>query len=129
MEPLFRQTMFAEFETWPTESGLLGKPDSAEPCQMYRQLNVDFFAVKMNVDAQIDYEWGEDSPFLYSCFMYISMQPGFPRQWQIKRQDHERGRGARWSGYKKFLSGGCSMTPIELLRLCGVDMSTTRPCG
>ena len=30
-------------------------------------------------------------------------------------------------GYKKFLSGGCSMTPIELLRLCGVDMSTTRP--
>ena len=30
-------------------------------------------------------------------------------------------------GYKKFLSGGCSDTPIELLKLAGVDMSHTGP--
>ena len=28
-------------------------------------------------------------------------------------------------GYRKFLSGGSSMHPIELLKLCGIDM--TRP--
>ena len=28
-------------------------------------------------------------------------------------------------GYGKFLSGGSSMHPIELLKLCGIDM--TRP--
>lgn len=38
-----------------------------------------------------------------------------------------KGEEGALEGYKKFLSGGCSMTPIELLRLCGVDMSTTRP--
>ena len=27
----------------------------------------------------------------------------------------------------KFLSGGNSMPPIELLKLCGVDMSTAQP--
>ena len=38
-----------------------------------------------------------------------------------------KGEGGALEGYKRFLSGGCSMTPIELLKLCGVDMSTTRP--
>ena len=38
-----------------------------------------------------------------------------------------KGEEGALEGYKKFLSGGCSMTPIELLKLCGVDMSTTRP--
>ncbi len=28
-------------------------------------------------------------------------------------------------GYRKFLSGGCCDTPIELLKLAGVDMSHT----
>ena len=27
-------------------------------------------------------------------------------------------------GYKQFLSGGCSMHPIDLLKLCGIDMES-----
>ena len=29
--------------------------------------------------------------------------------------------------YLKFLSGGCSTDPISLLKIAGVDMSTTKP--
>ena len=29
--------------------------------------------------------------------------------------------------YKQFLSGGSSMDPIDLLKLCDVDMSTPQP--
>ena len=29
--------------------------------------------------------------------------------------------------YKAFLSGGCSMDPIDLLKLCGVDMEKKEP--
>lgn len=29
--------------------------------------------------------------------------------------------------YFKFLSGGCSMPPIDLLKLAGVDLSTPAP--
>ena len=29
--------------------------------------------------------------------------------------------------YKRFLSGGSSMDPIDLLKLCGVDMSSPEP--
>lgn len=30
-------------------------------------------------------------------------------------------------GYFKFLSGGSSMNPIDLLRLCNVDMAAKEP--
>ena len=29
--------------------------------------------------------------------------------------------------YKQFLSGGCSMDPIDLLKICGVDMTKPEP--
>ena len=29
--------------------------------------------------------------------------------------------------YKKFLSGGCSKDPIDLLKICGVDMTSPEP--
>ena len=29
--------------------------------------------------------------------------------------------------YKKFLSGGCSMSPVELLKIIGIDMEQPKP--
>ena len=29
--------------------------------------------------------------------------------------------------YKKFLSGGCSMAPVELLKIAGVNLETPAP--
>ena len=29
--------------------------------------------------------------------------------------------------YKRFLSGGSSMDPVELLKICGVDMTSPQP--
>lgn len=29
--------------------------------------------------------------------------------------------------YKEFLSGGCSQSPVELLKIAGVDLETPRP--
>ena len=29
--------------------------------------------------------------------------------------------------YKKFLSGGCSMPPVELLKIAGVDLTSSQP--
>ena len=30
-------------------------------------------------------------------------------------------------GYRKFLEGGCTKPPVELLKLCGVDLSSPQP--
>ena len=123
---LFRQTMFAEFEDMAHRKGAAGESLTAQNlCQMYRQLNVDYFGPEMNVDAQIDYEW-ERIPHFYTPFYVYQYATGFSAAVAISSRIMKGEEGAL-EGYKKFLSGGCSMTPIELLRLCGVDMSTTRP--
>lgn len=123
---LFRQTMFAEFEDMAHKKGAAGESLTAQSlCRMYRQLNVDYFGPEMKVDAQIDYEW-ERIPHFYTPFYVYQYATGFSAAVAISSRIMKGEEGAL-EGYKKFLSGGCSMTPIELLKLCGVDMSTTRP--
>ena len=123
---LFRQTMFAEFENMAHEKGAAGESLTAQNlCRMYRQLNVDYFGPEMVVDSQIDYEW-ERIPHFYTPFYVYQYATGFSAAVAISSRIM-KGEAGALEGYKKFLSGGCSMRPIELLKLCGVDMSTTEP--
>ena len=66
---------------------------------------------------------GED-PHFYTPFYVYQYATGFSAAVAISSRIMSGEPGAL-EGYKKFLSGGCSMKPIELLKLCGVDMSTT----
>ena len=123
---LFRQTMFAEFEDMAHKKAAGGESLTAESlCNAYRQLNTDYFGPAMTVDRQIDYEW-ERIPHFYTPFYVYQYATGFSAAVAISSRIMSGEPGAL-EGYKKFLSGGCSMKPIDLLKLCGVDMSTTRP--
>lgn len=123
---LFRQTMFAEFEDMAHKKAARGESLTAESlCSIYRQLNADYFGPAMTVDRQIDYEW-ERIPHFYTPFYVYQYATGFSAAVAISSRIMSGEPGAL-EGYKKFLSGGCSMKPIDLLMLCGVDMSTTRP--
>ena len=123
---LFRQTMFAEFEDMAHKKPARGESLTAESlCSIYRQLNADYFGPAMTVDRQIDYEW-ERIPHFYTPFYVYQYATGFSAAVAISSRIMSGEPGAL-EGYKKFLSGGCSMKPIDLLKLCGVDMSTTRP--
>ena len=123
---LFRQTMFAEFEDMAHKKAARGESLTAESlCSIYRQLNADYFGPAMTVDRQIEYEW-ERIPHFYTPFYVYQYATGFSAAVAISSRIMSGEPGAL-EGYKKFLSGGCSMKPIDLLKLCGVDMSTTRP--
>ena len=123
---LFRQTMFAEFEDMAHKKAARGESLTAESlCSIYRQLNADYFGPAMTVDRQIDYEW-ERIPHFYTPFYVYQYATGFSAAVAISSRIMS-GEPGTLEGYKKFLSGGCSMKPIDLLKLCGVDMSTTRP--
>lgn len=123
---LFRQTMFAEFEDMAHKKAARGESLTAESlCSIYRQLNADYFGPAMTVDRQIDYEW-ERIPHFYTPFYVYQYATGFSAAVAISSRIMSGEPGAL-EGYKKFLSGGCSMKPIDLLKLCGVDMSITRP--
>ncbi|MCB7319395.1 oligoendopeptidase F [Lacrimispora sp. 210928-DFI.3.58] len=123
---LFRQTMFAEFEQEAHLAGAAGESLTAQSlCGKYHRLNEDYFGPEMTVDPQIDYEW-ERIPHFYTPFYVYQYATGFSAAIAISSRIM-RGEEGALEGYKKFLSGGCSMKPVELLKLCGVDMSSSRP--
>lgn len=123
---LFRQTMFAEFELAAHRKAEKGEPLTAsELCSLYHQLNADYFGPDMVIDEEIDYEW-ERVPHFYTPFYVYQYATGFSAAIAISSRILQGEEGAL-EGYKKFLSSGCVMPPIELLKLAGVDMSTARP--
>jgi oligoendopeptidase F len=123
---LYRQTMFAEFEQKTHAMVERGESLTAQSlCGLYHQLNVDYFGADMVVDPQIDYEW-ERIPHFYTPFYVYQYATGFSAAMAISGKIL-RGEEGALEGYKKFLSGGCSMKPVELLKLAGVDMSTAEP--
>lgn len=94
-------------------------------CGIYGKLNEDYFGPDMVSDPEISYEW-ERIPHFYTPFYVYQYATGFSAAIAISRRIME-GEPGILEGYKRFLSGGCSMEPVELLKLCGVDMSQSRP--
>lgn len=119
---LFRQTMFAEFEMLTHKMAEDGQVLNAELlCQTYRDLNEKYFGPEMVQDDQIAYEWAR-IPHFYTPFYVYQYATGFCAAIAIASKILEGDRKAL-EGYKQFLAGGCSLHPIDLLKLCGVDMS------
>lgn len=123
---LFRQTMFAEFEKkvhQMEESGQVLTPDTL--CDTYYQLNQEYFGPDTVVDPQIALEWAR-IPHFYTPFYVYQYATGFSAAIAISRRILS-GDKHTLDGYKKFLRGGSSMDPIDLLRLAGVDMTSPEP--
>ncbi len=119
---LFRQTMFAEFEMTAHKMVEEGQVLNAENlCGLYRKLNEKYFGKDMVIDDEIALEWAR-IPHFYTPFYVYQYATGFSAAISIATRIIA-GDKEVLKGYKKFLSGGSSMHPIELLKLCGVDMS------
>ena len=123
---LFRQTMFAEFEQKAHEMAATGESLTSQSlCSIYKKLNEDYFGPDTVTDPEIQYEW-ERIPHFYTPFYVYQYATGFSAAIAISRKIFN-GEPGILEGYRKFLSGGCCDTPIELLKLAGVDMSHTGP--
>ena len=121
---LYRQTMFAEFEMEAHAKAEHGEVLSAESlCAMYKKLNEKYFGPDMVIDDEIALEWAR-IPHFYTPFYVYQYATGYSAAIAISTKILA-GDEQVIAGYRKFLSGGSSMHPIELLKLCGIDM--TRP--
>ncbi len=119
---LFRQTMFAEFERTTHRMAEEGEALTAETlCDIYKKLNEKYFGPDMVIDDEIALEWSR-IPHFYTPFYVYQYATGFSAAISISSRIL-KGDKVTLEGYKRFLSGGSSMHPIELLKLCGVDMS------
>ena len=123
---LFRQTMFAEFERITHQAAADGEALTAEwLCSEYEKLNRKYFGDNVVLDDEIRYEWAR-IPHFYNAFYVYKYATGFSAAAAISSKILDGGKDAQ-TGYMEFLKSGESNHPIELLKIAGVDMSTSEP--
>ena len=123
---LYRQTMFAHFEQEMHQKVEQGETLTADVlCDAYYALNQKYYGEAMVSDDLIRYEWAR-IPHFYTPFYVYQYATGFSAAIAISSKILAKEEGIV-EKYKAFLSGGCSMDPIDLLKLCGVDMEKKEP--
>ena len=118
---VFRQTMFAAFEKEAHAMYERGKALTKESLsQMYYKLNEKYYGGGCEVDKLISAEWMR-IPHFYRNFYVYQYATGFSAAVAIASRILNEGEPAV-KDYKRFLSAGCSVPPIEALRFASVDM-------
>lgn len=118
---LYRQTMFAEFELKINEMQARGEAVTSDAlCKLYGELNDLYFGDGIVHDPEIDYEWQRIPHFYYNYYVY-QYATGFSAAIALSERVLSGGQQEA-EDYLGFLKGGCSKTPIELLKGAGVDM-------
>lgn len=123
---LYCQTMFAEFELNIGRMAQEGQTLTADVlCGEYRRLNELYFGKDMVVDDEIAMEWIRIPHFYYNYYVF-QYATGYSAAIALSRRILKEGEPAV-KDYLGFLSGGCSKSPIDLLKGAGVDMTSPEP--
>ena len=123
---LYRQTMFAEFELIIGKMIAEGKTLTADVlCSEYKRLNEMYYGPDMVVDDRIAMEWAR-IPHFYMNYYVFQYATGYSAAIALSRRILAEGESAV-KDYLGFLSGGCSKSPIDLLKGAGVDMTGPEP--
>ena len=118
---VYRQTMFAEFEKKIYEMIENDEPVSADILsQEYYKLNQVYFGKDVDIDKEISYEWERIPHFYYNFYVYkyatglsaASYIVNGLLNGSIKTED-----------YINFLKCGDSKSPLDSLKVAGVDLS------
>lgn len=123
---LYRQTMFAEFEMKIHDKYQAGIPLTEEEfSNTYYELNKLYFGPNMISDEEIRYEW-ERIPHFYASFYVYKYATGISAAIAFASDilNHVDGAVDR---YLTFLKSGGSNYPLEILKNCGVDMTSEEP--
>ena len=123
---VFRQTMFAEFEKISHEMAQQGIPLTKESLSdAYFRLNEKYYGETCFMDPEIASEWMR-IPHFYRAFYVYVYATGLCAAITLSEKILAEGEPAV-RDYRKFLSAGCSVPPIEALKLAGIDMASPEP--
>ena len=123
---LYRQTMFAEFELNIGQMAAQGQTLTADVLSAeYKRLNELYYGPDMVVDDFIAMEWARIPHFYYNYYVF-QYATGYSAAIALSRRILREGEPAV-KDYLGFLSGGCSKSPIDLLKGAGVDMTSPEP--
>ena len=123
---LFRQTMFSEFEVFAHTKVEKGEPLTAEDmCNYYYELNKKYYGRAVEHNDLIRYEWAR-IPHFYNSYYVYKYATGITTAVSIANNILTKG-SAYFEKYKKFLSAGGSMPPLDIIRLADVDLESDVP--
>ena len=118
---VFRQTMFAEFERESHAMAERGEALTAESLNaVYSKLNATYYSAMVQ-EQMLESEWMR-IPHFYRAFYVYKYATGFSAAMALATAIRKEGAPAV-ERYRRFLSLGGSMHPIDLLKEAGVDMS------
>lgn len=121
---LFRQTMFAEFELAIhefVENGVPLTPKVLKEC--FIRLNKDYLGPAVVLDPLLSAEWSRIPHFYHSFYVY-QYATGISAAHFLSQNLLSSGDP---SNYLRFISSGCSKSPLETLFDSGVDMQGVEP--
>ncbi len=122
---VYRQTQFAEFEHFIHTADASGIALTSEALSdKYDEINKRYYGPGMTYDAEIATEWARIPHFYYNYYVY-QYATGFSAASALAYKILNEGQSAV-ENYLRFLKAGSSVTPIEALKIAGVDMSTNQ---
>lgn len=119
---IYRQTMFAEFER--DISSIIDKEDALTADKLssiYYDLNKFYFGNDVVVDDEIRYEWERIPHFYYNFYVY-KYATGLSAATTIVKGILD-GKDNAVDNYINFLKCGSRLSPIESLKVAGVDLT------
>lgn len=117
-----RQTMFSEFELDIHELEQNGEVLTKDLlCNHYYDLNKKYFGNKVKIDKEIMYEWSRIPHFYYNFYVY-QYATGYVAAMKIAKDIYNNNHEAL-NNYKKFLKLGCTVNPVDSLKIAGVDLT------
>ncbi|QEL17353.1 oligoendopeptidase F [Limnoglobus roseus] len=123
---IVRQTMFAEFEKVTHELVEKNQPLTLEAIKAeYRKLLDAYFGPAFVLDDELSLECLR-IPHFYRAFYVYKYATGLSAAIALAERV-TKGGPDELDAYLRFLSGGSSKDPLDLLRDAGVDMETPEP--
>lgn len=123
---LFRQTMFAEFEYIVHSSAENNQALTKDFYnKVYLDLNKKYYGDGVISDDEIAYEWCR-IPHFYNAFYVYKYATGITSAINIAEKILS-GKKCAVDDYFRFLSSGGSDSPVELLKIAGVDLMDKKP--
>ena len=123
---VFRQTMFAEFEHIIHKEAEDGNPTTLELIRnVYKDLLKKYFGEKSVIEETSDLE-ALRIPHFYRSFYVYKYATGMSAAVALSNgvlEGNAKGDYTNRDNYLKFLRSGGSRTPIENLKVAGVDMT------
>ncbi|MBR5329517.1 MAG: oligoendopeptidase F [Firmicutes bacterium] len=119
---VYRQTMFGEFEKIIHQRAEAMETLTADDfCEIYLNLNKDYFGDAIVYDDEIALEWSR-IPHFYNAFYVYKYATSFAAAQYLANRILSGDPQAK-EDYINFLKGGCSDDPNELLKKAGVDLT------